>query len=282
MSEKSHYFLDEKDPAELDRLIDQDRYITALTGTFPASVHKERVQAMRRVLDIGCGPGEFCLRTAQEYPHIEVVGVDISEQMVTYAQRQAERRSIPNALFQELNALRELPFANGSFDYVHIRFSSTWVPTRLYPALLQECERLLSSRGLFILCEAENGMTTHHSPAIAQGFRWLAQVLTKQGLGVGEEFAVTPGLSKMLKDAGFQHIQQTAYVADASYGTTYYGAAIANIPKLFQLLQPAIVHHLGIPQVTFLALLEDIKHEIVKEDFCAICYILSCTGEKRG
>ena len=278
----SHYFVDEKDPAELDRLKEQDRYITTLTGTFPPSILKERIQTMRRVLDIGCGPGEFCMRMAQEHPHLDILGVDISAQMIAFAQEQTEKRAIPNAAFQQLDALQPLPFANGSFDYVHLRFSTSWVPAHLYPALIEECKRLLPPRGLFTLCEPENGMTTHHSPATAQGFRWLAQMLAKRGLGLGEEFAVTPGLGKLLKDAGFEHIQRQAYAADASYGTPYYAAAMSNIPTLFQLAKPAIIHLLGVSESSFLATLEGIKQEIVHDDFCTLCYILSCTGEKTG
>lgn len=48
------------------------------------------------VLDLGCGPGRVAIRVGQAHPNLRVLGVDISEAMLTVA-RQADPRRDPAA-----------------------------------------------------------------------------------------------------------------------------------------------------------------------------------------
>ena len=48
-----------------------------------------------RVLDVGCGSGEFTRELAGQLPHASIVGSDISEDMVRHAERaNAHERSV--------------------------------------------------------------------------------------------------------------------------------------------------------------------------------------------
>lgn len=67
------------------------------------------------VLDIGCGTGEFESLVLAEYPKQQMVGVDISDQMLGIAQQKC--RDYPNASFHKARA-SELPFERNSFDVV--------------------------------------------------------------------------------------------------------------------------------------------------------------------
>ena len=42
-----------------------------------------------RVLDIGCGTGEFLIEVAKRYDNVEAFGVDASEEMIAIAKRKA-------------------------------------------------------------------------------------------------------------------------------------------------------------------------------------------------
>ena len=68
------YVADSNDDVEIARLIQQDRFIThSMGGLFPE--HAD-LSGIHTILDIACGPGGWVLQVAQEYPEIEVTGVD--------------------------------------------------------------------------------------------------------------------------------------------------------------------------------------------------------------
>lgn len=70
------------------------------------------------LLDVGCGPGNIALKLAQRFPHLTIVGLDRSRNMVRAACRAAaEARVEDRAFFQQADA-GELPCPSGQFDVV--------------------------------------------------------------------------------------------------------------------------------------------------------------------
>ena len=67
-----------------------------------------------RCLDIACGTGDVCELLSLKYPDADVVGVDISEPMLTIARA---RMSGPSVTFREGDMCR-MDFPDGSFDIV--------------------------------------------------------------------------------------------------------------------------------------------------------------------
>jgi len=55
-----------------------------------------------RVLDVGCGTGDFLFRCANQITH--GLGIDLDQDMVTYARRQAEQNQLSNLSFQCIDA----------------------------------------------------------------------------------------------------------------------------------------------------------------------------------
>ncbi|HNQ24257.1 MAG TPA: class I SAM-dependent methyltransferase [Phycisphaerae bacterium] len=86
----------------------------------------------KRVLDIGCGSGRYCVEFAQRGA-AEVVGVDLSDNMIALARREAERLQVADRchfLVDDFNHYRpDEPFdvviAMGVFDY--LREPEPWV-----------------------------------------------------------------------------------------------------------------------------------------------------------
>lgn len=70
-----------------------------------------------RILDIGTGPGYLPIEIARMLPDVEVVGIDLSEDMVKIARRNAEKANV-NRVRYEVEDANKMSFANSSFDFV--------------------------------------------------------------------------------------------------------------------------------------------------------------------
>lgn len=67
------------------------------------------------VLDIGCGTGEFEQLLLTENPQQEIIGIDISEEMLLKAEKKCQ--NYPNVSFQKATA-SALPFEDNYFDII--------------------------------------------------------------------------------------------------------------------------------------------------------------------
>ena len=80
---------------EMAWFFNQEQILTkGMEGLFPESFDLSNV---KRILDVACGSGGWVLDVAQEYPEIEVVGFDISNDMINYARAHAKARGLQNA-----------------------------------------------------------------------------------------------------------------------------------------------------------------------------------------
>ncbi len=147
------YISDSESGAEMARLLDQDRLITkGMGGLFPE--RSNGFSGMHRVLDGACGPGGWALEVAFTHPDIEVVGFDISQAMIDYANGQARVQALDNASFHVMNLLKPLDFPNSSFDLVNVRFVN-FLPAATWPQFVHELARITHSGGFIRLTESE-------------------------------------------------------------------------------------------------------------------------------
>ena len=75
----------------------------------------EEVAAPKRVLDVGSGTGVATLAVVRRFPEAEVVGVDLSAQMVEQARAKTPPELAERVRFEVADA-SALPFDDGSFD----------------------------------------------------------------------------------------------------------------------------------------------------------------------
>jgi ubiquinone/menaquinone biosynthesis C-methylase UbiE len=101
-----------------------------------------------RILDLGCGAGHTAHNVA---PHAaEVVGVDVTPEMLEVAAGLARDRGLTNVRFQRADVLA-LPFADASFDLVTSRYSAHHYAD---PAkALTEAARVLRPGGRMLLVD---------------------------------------------------------------------------------------------------------------------------------
>src|SRR5256885_14438549 len=147
------YISDAESGAEMARLIDQDRLITnGMGGLFPE--RSNDFSGIHRVLDGACGPGGWALEIAFKHPEIEVVGFDVSQAMIDYANAQARVQSLDNASFRVMNLLKPLDFSDNSFDFSNVRFVN-FLPAATWPQFVRELARVTRPGGFIRLTESE-------------------------------------------------------------------------------------------------------------------------------
>lgn len=76
------------------------------------------LQPGQRLLDVGCGPGTLTVDLARQVPLAEVVGVDISPDVIDEARSHAEGAGADNIRFLAAD-FREADLGTRSFDVVH-------------------------------------------------------------------------------------------------------------------------------------------------------------------
>ena len=104
-----------------------------------------------KVLDIGCGTGNLILRLLEDYPAIDVVGMDPSIKMREVC---AERfRGFPNVEIKEGDAL-DMPVPDGSFDYALSSLALHHIPPEQKEKCAMEIARALKVGGFFIHTDA--------------------------------------------------------------------------------------------------------------------------------
>ena len=99
----------------------------------------------QHVLDVACGTGLVTFPAAEAIgPGGEIVGTDISENMVSGAREEAAKRNLSDASFERMGA-EELSFPDASFDVVLCSLGLMYVPDPLESA--KEMHRVLRTGG---------------------------------------------------------------------------------------------------------------------------------------
>jgi SAM-dependent methyltransferase len=96
-------------------------YPTALAEALAAALGLE---GAGRLLDVGCGPGNFTLLLAPWFE--QATGVDADREMLAEAGRQAARAGIANVQWLQLRA-EELPAALGGYQMISFAQSFHWM-----------------------------------------------------------------------------------------------------------------------------------------------------------
>jgi ubiquinone/menaquinone biosynthesis C-methylase UbiE len=83
----------------------------------PLDAALERVQVPHRALDLGTGTGVGAFALARRFPNADVVGVDLSGEMVEQARSKTPHEFSGRVRFEVADA-SALPYESGSFDVV--------------------------------------------------------------------------------------------------------------------------------------------------------------------
>ena len=96
-----------------------------------------------RVLDVGCGPGNFPKYFLEKGFSVE--GIDLSTEMIKIA-----RKMVPKGVFRIMD-MRKLKYPNESFDGLCVAYSLYHIPSKQTLDVLKNFNRVLKPNGIIIL-----------------------------------------------------------------------------------------------------------------------------------
>jgi SAM-dependent methyltransferase len=144
-----------------------------------------------RILDVACGSGGPALHLVRTTPH-EVVGVDIHEDGIAAAERQAAEQGLADrATFRRADATQRLPFPDSSFDGVTCIDAVNHLAGR--PHVFSEWRRVLRSGCRLLFTD----------PVVVTGVVTFDELATRASIGY---FLFTPGgqNERLLAGAGLE------------------------------------------------------------------------------
>lgn len=275
----STYFVqDRQNEREMQRLLLQDRMITdAFGGVWPEQTDPAR---LRRVLDVGCGPGGWALDVAQAYPAVQVEGIDISQRMVAYAREQAVARQVADRVaFHVMDALRMLEFPNAFFDLVNLRFAISFMRTWDWQKLLSEFRRVVAPGGIVRLTD-NNIVHESNSPALTRLQEIGMQTLFRAGNLFSEDGAgLVAHLPRLLELHGWRDVQTQAHVLSFRAGTPEGQAYYEDMAHVFQTTLP-FIRKWGCAPADYDAIYQQALQEMRQSDFRVSWHYLTAWGRR--
>jgi ubiquinone/menaquinone biosynthesis C-methylase UbiE len=132
----------------------------------------------RDVLDVGTGTGRWAVELAQRFPQANVIGLDITEPPGDTGTQQERRPE--NYVFVKGNLLEGLPFADQSFDFVHMRLLFSAIPNERWPWVVSELVRVTRPGGWVESLEAT--ALQGGTPAMQTLARYFTEMLRRRGI----------------------------------------------------------------------------------------------------
>jgi SAM-dependent methyltransferase len=251
----------------------------ALGSLLPAAIDLRKAQ---RVLDIGCGNGEWARRLAKQCPHLSVMGIDTSPHLIQEALKRARDEELNSLSFYQFGTAQALSFANESFDIVHVHSLASFISTAMWSRILDEMIRLLKADGWLNIVDYEHGTTS------SQAFNKLAAMGMAGVRALGGSIApasptrgAAARLYGFLVDAGLIDVSYTVHALDYGVNSHPGTRAFLNDFVTDMLNFKPFVLQLGLTDgETFDALLAQTRIDFYQPDSCGYAYLISALGRK--
>jgi ubiquinone/menaquinone biosynthesis C-methylase UbiE len=180
-----------------------------------------------------------------------------------------------------MNITHPLDFSENTFDLVNGRLLVGVLLKTAWPQVLRECYRITRPGGVLRLTELDTGGIT-----TSVAFNRLNMLASRAVWGAygfssdGDNLCLTPMLSPLLQQAGYQNIHQKPHAIDFSAGTDVFMDLYRNYEVLFQLLKPTLISTGVTTEEEFDPLFQQMCREMLSDDFRAIWYFLTAWGYK--
>lgn len=168
-----------------DKFMDMKLYNDTYDDFIDAIVKKEKA----KVLDIGCGPGNIIRYLLSKRADLEILGVDISPNMIELA-----KANNPQANF-EIADCRDISKIPDQFDAIICGFCLPYLSVDESAELIYSCDKLLREKGVVYLSFVEGSSKD-------SGFK-----TDNSGNRVYFYYHDLDMLKETLSNAGFDHIE---------------------------------------------------------------------------
>lgn len=243
----TYFVYDRSNQEEYIRLHIQDQLITkGMGGVLPEQPNPVIFQ---RVLDVGCGTGGWLIEAAKTYPTMSrLVGVDVNNQLLAYAQEQAGINQISNRIqFRMMDALLILEFPNAYFDLINMRFGWSFLRTWNWPKLLDEFQRVTRPDGVIRITESDM-IAPSGSPALQRLLDLFFAAMWRSGhFFVEQRNGVTSELEGLLRQHGFRQVQTHTHTLHYRAGTEEGQHFYDDMKHVFRTAAPFIRKWINLP-----------------------------------
>jgi len=269
---------DRSNKEEMTRLRLQDDLLTAaMGGVLPEQPEPESFQ---QILDVGCATGNWLLETAHTYPGItRLVGVDISQRMIDFAQAQAKAQQVSDRVeFRVMDVLRAFDFPANTFSLVNHRAALSWLRTWDWPNLLQEYQRVTRPGGIIRCTEGELIAQHTTSPALTKLCTLLQAAFYQSGhLFSPQSPGLTHDLPQMLSSQGLQQVQTRRFTLEYCAGTVEGERFCEEARLTFRTVLPFLQKWIRVPG-DYEAIYEQMLQDIQQPDFLLTVVQLTAWG----
>ncbi len=196
------------DDKEINRL-DFQHYMLRYTlrGNYAAPI-----ETPHSILDVGSGTGRWAIEMARLFPNANVIGTDIAPPNPDQAPPDEAARP-DNYAFIQGNILEGLPFADGAFDFTHMRLLLFAIPEARWPDVTRELVRVTRPGGWIEM--VETGPQQHGGPAMDQVVDWITQASVRRGINP----LLGPHIGEFLRSAGAVNVAgRTIALPVGAYG----------------------------------------------------------------
>jgi ubiquinone/menaquinone biosynthesis C-methylase UbiE len=236
---------------------------------------------LRRVLDVGCGTGDWLMEVARSYPQIEtLVGADVSITMVRYARAKAEQSQLDGRVqFKMMDALRTLEFSAGRFDLVNQRAGVSWLRTWEWTKLLIEYQRVTRPGGIIRITECDVTVESN-SPALTRLWDIVLTVAYRSGrLFTAKSDGVTGELVRLMTLHRIENVQTQVYNLVYRAGTEMGQCFSEDMRHLFRMGLPYLQKWTRLPN-DYQQIYEQALKEMQQPNFVATWKWITVWGTK--
>lgn len=265
---------------ELLRLTAQDSSVTvSMGGTLPEQSDPMDIHS---VLDVGCGTGGWIIEAARRYPHMSLVGIDISRRMIEYARAQAQEAQVADRVeFRVMDALQALEFPDNSFGLVNIRFGSSFVRKFEWHKIVEEMFQVTCPGGIVRIVETE-AATQSTSKALEEFCDMLACALYQSmHLFEPKPDGLTSHLAELLQLHGYgcEQVEQRVQTLEFRAGTPEGQEYCDDMRYAMQTLRP-FVEKYGCLRKDYDAICQQAREDMQRPDFRAFWKMAIVWGKK--
>ncbi|PHH61094.1 hypothetical protein CDD81_805 [Ophiocordyceps australis] len=158
------------------------------------------ISSPKKILDCGCGAGDWAVQVARRYPECEILGIDISPHMIP--------EDAPRNLEIQIDDLNgEFTFPSNEFDLVHSQMMAGGINAQRWRSYLRDILRVLRPGGwcqmveMYFNAQSDNG-TLKRDAALS---RWSSHYL--DSLHPQKDLRAALQLPRWMRSAGFTEVE---------------------------------------------------------------------------